>query len=110
MGDGEKAPLRVQFNPKVCLEFHGATITSDAGLLPIRELEMKHLDPGSDTSRFQATLHGILQTIPVVHVNIKSHHLIPLIRQSIYKTPLLSRVYDSISPSTIEHFGNGCFN
>ena len=27
MGDGEKAPLRVQFNPKVCLEFHGATIT-----------------------------------------------------------------------------------
>ena len=34
MGDGEKAPLRVQFNPKVCLEFHGATITSDAGLLP----------------------------------------------------------------------------
>ena len=39
MGDGEKAPLRVQFNPKVCLEFHGATITSDAGLLPIRELD-----------------------------------------------------------------------
>ena len=26
MGDGEKAPLRVQFNPKVCLEFHGATL------------------------------------------------------------------------------------
>ena len=25
MGDGEKAPLRLQFNPKVCLEFHGAT-------------------------------------------------------------------------------------
>ena len=21
MGDGEKAPLRVQFNPKVCLDF-----------------------------------------------------------------------------------------
>ena len=33
MGDGDKTPLRLQFNPKVRLEFHGATITSDAGLL-----------------------------------------------------------------------------
>ncbi len=32
MGDGEKTPLRLQFNPKIQLEFHGATITSDAGL------------------------------------------------------------------------------
>ena len=31
MGDGEKAPLRLQFNPKIHLEFHGSTITSDAG-------------------------------------------------------------------------------
>ena len=28
MGDGDKTPLRLQFNPKVRLEFHGATITS----------------------------------------------------------------------------------
>ena len=33
MGDGDKTPLRFQFNPKVRLEFHGATITSDAGTL-----------------------------------------------------------------------------
>ena len=39
MGDGDKTPLRLQFNPKVRLEFHGATITSDAGLLPIREMD-----------------------------------------------------------------------
>jgi hypothetical protein len=30
MGDGEKASLRLQFNPKVRLEFHDSTITSNA--------------------------------------------------------------------------------
>ena len=39
MGDGDKTPLRLQFNPKVRLEFHGATITSDAGLLPFLSFE-----------------------------------------------------------------------
>ena len=39
MGDGEKAPLRLHFNSKVRLEFHGSTITSDAGLLPFREFD-----------------------------------------------------------------------
>ena len=39
MGDGDKTPLLLQFNPKVRLEFHGATMTSDAGLLFIRELD-----------------------------------------------------------------------
>ena len=32
MGDREKASLRLQFNPQIRLEFHGATITSDAGV------------------------------------------------------------------------------
>tara|TARA_B100000949_G_C13902312_1_gene293289 strand:+ start:115 stop:276 length:162 start_codon:yes stop_codon:yes gene_type:complete len=39
MGDGVNALLRLQFNPKVHLEFHGSTITSDAGLLPFREFD-----------------------------------------------------------------------
>jgi hypothetical protein len=39
MGDGKKAPLRLHFNPKVRLEFHGSTLTSDAGLLPLGELD-----------------------------------------------------------------------
>jgi hypothetical protein len=38
MGDVEKAPLRLQLNSKIRLEFHGANITSDAGLLAFREL------------------------------------------------------------------------
>ena len=32
----EKASPRLQFNPKVRLAFHGATITTDAGLLAFR--------------------------------------------------------------------------
>ena len=74
MGDGEKAPLRVQFNPKVCLEFHGATITSDAGLLPIRELD--------EALGLTDTADGYLQESRTGR-NIR-HHLVPLIRQSIY--------------------------
>ena len=39
MGDGEKAPLRLQLNPEVRPEFHGSDITSDAGLLAFREFD-----------------------------------------------------------------------
>ena len=40
MGDGDKTPLRLQFNPKVRLEFHGATITSDADSCPFESWMM----------------------------------------------------------------------
>ena len=74
MGDGEKVPLRLQFNLKVRLEFHGATITSDAGLLPIRELDdalgLTHIA----ANYIQESRSGR---------NIR-HHLAPLLRQSIY--------------------------
>ena len=74
MGDGEKAPLRLQFNPKVRLEFHGSTITSDAGLLPFREFYEALGLTGIASDYLQDSRTGR---------NIR-HHLVPLLRQSIF--------------------------
>ena len=74
MGDGEKAPLRLQFDPKVRLEFHGSTITSDAGLLAFREFD--------DALGLTGIAEDYLQESRTGR-NIR-HHLVPLLRQSIY--------------------------
>jgi len=39
MGDAQAGPVRLSFNPQLRVEFHGATVTSDAGLLLPRELD-----------------------------------------------------------------------
>ncbi len=41
MGESKKAPLRVEFDRQIKLASHGATVTSDAGLLADRELDGK---------------------------------------------------------------------
>src|SRR5215204_7457858 len=38
-GEAEAAALRVMFDPRLKLEFHGSRVTSDAGLLAFRELD-----------------------------------------------------------------------
>ena len=39
MGDAKVGPVRLSFTPQLRVEFHGATVTSDAGLLLPRELD-----------------------------------------------------------------------
>ena len=74
MGDGNKAPLRLKFNPKVRLEFHGATITSDAGLLVARELDEVLALTEMATSHLNESRTGR---------NVQ-HQLVPLLRQAVY--------------------------
>ena len=74
MGDGEKSLLKLDFDSKVRLEFRGATITSDAGLLACRELDdaLGLTDSADDFLKENRTGKNIL------------HKLIPLLRQSVY--------------------------
>jgi hypothetical protein len=74
MGGGDKASLQLQFNPKVRLEFHGSTITSDAGLLPLQELD----EALGLTSMADYYIHDSR-----TGRNIQ-HQLIPLLRQSVF--------------------------
>ncbi len=39
MGESKKDALRVNFDRKLKLEFHGVKVTSDAGLLVYREID-----------------------------------------------------------------------
>jgi hypothetical protein len=74
MGGGGKTPLKLNFDPKVRLEFRGATITSDAGLLACRELDdaLNLTDSAEEYLKDIRTGENIL------------HRLIHLLRQSIY--------------------------
>ena len=39
MGESKKDALRVNFDKKLKIEFHGVKVTSDAGLLAYREID-----------------------------------------------------------------------
>src|SRR5713226_5318667 len=41
MGDAASGPIRLSFNPQLRVEFRGAAVTSDAGLLLPRELDKR---------------------------------------------------------------------
>jgi hypothetical protein len=74
MGDTPNDPLRVDFDRHIKLEFHGATVTSDAGLLAYRELD----DALQLTSTAATGLHDSRTG------QNTQHSLLALLRQSIY--------------------------
>ena len=53
MGEARKEALRVGIDSRIKLEFHGAAVTSDAGLVAYREL-----DEALDLSEIRRWLFG----------------------------------------------------
>src|SRR5262249_54983597 len=74
MGDSQNDPLRIDFDRQIQLEFHGSTVTSDAGLLAYRELD----DALGLTSTTATGLHDTRTG------QNTQHSLLALLRQSIY--------------------------
>ena len=74
MGDRRERALRVQFDSKLRLEFHGVRITSDAGLLPFREMD--------EAFRLTETAAPMLSE-PRAGRNTQ-HTLMALLRQAVY--------------------------
>ena len=74
MGEKTRETLKLQFDKRLRLEFHGARITSDAGLLACRELD---------------GVLGLTEVAPTYLQETRGgrnvqHELVPLLRQSVY--------------------------
>ncbi len=74
MGDRRRRALRVQFDGRLRLEFHGAKITSEAGLLPFRELD----------EAFRLTEAASVMFSDFRRGKNTQHTLLAMLRQSVY--------------------------
>jgi len=74
MGESANAALGLRFDRRLRLEFHGATMTSDAGLLACRELDDALGLAEMTTAHLKESRTGR---------NVQ-HQLVPLLRQSVY--------------------------
>ena len=74
MGESSDPPLKLQFDRRVRLDFRGATITSDAGLLACLELDaaLGLTETANDYIHESRTGRNV------------QHRLLPLLRQSVY--------------------------
>ena len=73
MGESSDTPLKLQFDCRVRLDYRGATITSDAGLLACRELDaaLGLTETANDYIHESRTGRNL------------QHRLLPLLRQSV---------------------------
>src|SRR6185437_387534 len=74
MGDRHNDPLRVDFDRQIKLEFHGSSVTSDAGLLAYRELD----------DALQLTITAASGLHDTRTGQNTQHSLLALLRQSLY--------------------------
>jgi hypothetical protein len=74
MGEGENGRLRLDFDGHLRLEFRGAKVTTDAGLLAVREL---------DEVLGLTEMAGVMMRDGRAGINIR-HQMTGLLRQSVY--------------------------
>jgi hypothetical protein len=74
MGDRRKRALRAQFDGKLRLTFHGAKITSGAGLPPFRELD----------EAFPLTEKGSIALSDPRHGKNTQHTMLAMLRQAVF--------------------------
>ena len=74
MGEKKTADLKVRFDGRIGVQFHGAKVTSDAGLLAIREL---------DEALGLTELAGVTLADRRTGRNVQ-HDQVALLRQSVY--------------------------
>jgi len=74
MGEAGNGPLRLRFDSRLKLEFHGAKITSDAGLLAYRELD----------EQFGLTRSGAHNLVETRTGKNTEHSMLALLRQAVY--------------------------
>ena len=74
MGDARKDALRVEFDSRIKLEFHGAKVSSDAGLFPYRDLD----------EAAQLTDSGAAELLDFRTGTNVRHGMTALLRQSVY--------------------------
>src|ERR1041385_3263898 len=73
-GEAKEPPLRVTFDRRLKLEFHGARITSDGGLLAYRELD----------DALGLTMVGVSALAEGRRGTNIRHRLLGLLRQAVY--------------------------